>query len=48
MYCEDEAKIKQGLIMLSNYHDTLDVIQSLPTMFNAMNKGTNKLTGLIR
>ncbi|WP_036268852.1 Cof-type HAD-IIB family hydrolase [Mesoplasma seiffertii] len=48
MYCEDQNKLKQALAMLAAYDQSIDVVQSLPTMFNVMNKGTNKLTGLIR
>ncbi|SYV95797.1 Uncharacterised protein, partial [Mycoplasma putrefaciens] len=42
----NQTEIQQKLKLFDNYLDKIDLVQSLPFLFNIMKKNVNKLTGL--
>ncbi|WP_026389493.1 Cof-type HAD-IIB family hydrolase [[Acholeplasma] multilocale] len=46
VFSSSKTKQKVARMIFDKYTDIFDTAQSLPQMFNAMNKGTNKLSGI--
>lgn len=46
VYGIESDQVENKLKLFDKYLDKFDLVQSLPTMFNIMKKGVNKLTGL--